>query len=138
MATSLALHNVFFANLANSHVLLGLFHGSYGVGGIIAPIIATTLVSRGVIWSRFYFLILAFRIVSLFLSGWAFWDFERDSVSAVEPLLQGEEENDAAAEDQLERVQTNKIQQLKDSLRNRATLAGGECHEGRLSSLYQS
>jgi len=128
MATSLALHNVFFANLANSHVLLGLFHGSYGVGGIIAPIIATTLVSRGVLWSRFYFLILAFRIISFFLSGWAFWNFERDSVDAREPLLQGEDEGDADAEveGELERVQTNKIQQLKDSLRNRATLAGGE------------
>ena len=126
MATSLALHNVFFANLANSHVLLGLFHGSYGVGGVIAPIIATSLVSRGIVWSRFYFLILGFRIISFFLSGWAFWDFERDSAVARQPLLQ-EEEDDADTGVQLERVQTNKIQQLKDSLRNRATLAGGEC-----------
>lgn len=120
MATTLALHNVFFANLANSHLLLGFFHGSYGIGGVIAPIIATALVSKGVLWSRFYFLILGLRVISFFLSGWSFWTFEKDAQhdqSLLEPSRQ-------ASDLHLERVETSKIQQLKQALHSRATLAG--------------
>ena len=34
MAVALSLDNVFIANLANAHVLLGFFHGSYGIGTV--------------------------------------------------------------------------------------------------------
>ena len=36
-AVTIALNNVFLANLANSTVVLGAGHGSYGIGGTIAP-----------------------------------------------------------------------------------------------------
>jgi hypothetical protein len=38
MATNLALSNVFAANLQNSTKMLGMLHGSYGIGGTIGPI----------------------------------------------------------------------------------------------------
>lgn len=47
MAFNLALNNVFCANFANGTTTLGLFHGSYGIGGTIGPLIATALVSHG-------------------------------------------------------------------------------------------
>jgi hypothetical protein len=76
------------------------------------------LVSRGVIWSRFYFIILGLRVISFCLSGWAFWTFEKDAAEQ-QPLIERQPD-----ELELERVATDKVQQLKDSLRNRATLAG--------------
>lgn len=51
MALNLALNNVFCANLANSTTSLGALHGSYGIGGIMGPLIATAMVSDGVQWS---------------------------------------------------------------------------------------
>lgn len=55
-ALNLALNNVFCSNMANSTVILGASHGSYGVGGIVGPLIATGLVSNGIHWSYFYFI----------------------------------------------------------------------------------
>lgn len=53
-AVNIALNNVFCSNLANSTVVLGAAHGSYGLGGIVGPILATALVSNGINWHRFY------------------------------------------------------------------------------------
>lgn len=53
-ALNIALNNVFCSNLANSTVVLGVAHGSYGIGGTVGPILATALVSNGVNWHRFY------------------------------------------------------------------------------------
>lgn len=38
IATNLALGNVFAANLQNSTKMLGIMHGSYGIGGTVGPI----------------------------------------------------------------------------------------------------
>jgi fucose permease len=38
MATNLALGNVFAANLQNGTKMLGMMHGSYGIGGTVGPI----------------------------------------------------------------------------------------------------
>lgn len=53
-AVMIALNNVFCSNLANPTVMSGAAHGSYGIGGILAPIVATTIVSRGISWHWFY------------------------------------------------------------------------------------
>jgi len=50
MATNLALGNVFAANLQNATKMLGFMHGSYGMGGIVAPLIATAMVSHGMLY----------------------------------------------------------------------------------------
>ncbi|KAF1814143.1 MFS general substrate transporter [Eremomyces bilateralis CBS 781.70] len=88
MATNLALNNVFCANLADSSVILGLAHGSYGVGGIVAPIIATTMVSNGMVWSRFYIITIAVRVIALIATGLAFRGYEADSPSQPQAALQ--------------------------------------------------
>lgn len=58
-AVNLALNNTFCANLSNYSSALGTFHGSYGVGGVLGPLMATGLVSAGVKWSSFYFVSIA-------------------------------------------------------------------------------
>ncbi|KAK8090723.1 MFS efflux transporter [Apiospora phragmitis] len=98
-AVSLAIGNVFCANLRREGIdsihllcyktnsdhkghgtaMLGAMHGSYGVGGTVGPIIATTIVTVGhTIWSRYYFLTLSLAVINLVFATWAFWAYERD------------------------------------------------------------
>lgn len=78
IAVNLALNNVFIANLANATELLGINHGFYGVGGTIAPLIATALASNGVHWTFFYIINLTLTAINLLFAGWAFKGYEID------------------------------------------------------------
>ena len=80
MAINLAIGNVFAANLQNGTQMLGAFHGSYGLGGTIGPLIATAMVaSGGFIWSRYYVIPLSVAILNGFAAGWSFWHYESES-----------------------------------------------------------
>lgn len=87
LALNLALNNVFCANLADPATTLGAFHGSYGVGGTIGPLIATALVSHGRRWSTYYFLTLSISTLNLLFAAWAFRSYEHDLPSPHPPLL---------------------------------------------------
>lgn len=79
MATNLALGNVFTANLQNSTQMLGIMHGSYGVGGTLGPLIATAMVaSSGFVWSRYYTITLGMAAFNLVFAGWSFWRYEKE------------------------------------------------------------
>jgi fucose permease len=125
MAINLALNNVFISNLANSTSMLGLFHGSYGIGGTIGPLIATAIASHGSAsrWSRYYFLSFGVTAINLFFAGWAFWHYERDA--APVPLLLADQRTAAtvAASSGVEQPPT-KTQLLAQALRNKTTLLG--------------
>ena len=87
MAISLALGNVFTGNLQNSTQMLGLMHGSYGIGGTLGPLIATAMVtSGGLVWSRFYILTLSIAIFNAAFAGWSFWNYEKESLTSSTPL----------------------------------------------------
>jgi MFS family permease len=79
MSINLAIGQVFCANLASNTVITGLFQGAYGLGGTVAPLIATSMISRGYLWSRFYLTLLALAVFNLFLVAWAFWKYEAES-----------------------------------------------------------
>ncbi|KAF8854208.1 MFS general substrate transporter [Acephala macrosclerotiorum] len=84
MAINLAMGNTFTVNLHNGTKMLGVMHGSYGVGGTIGPLIATAMVSTGgLIWSRYYLLPLSVTIFNLVFAGWSFWHFESESNSTL-------------------------------------------------------
>jgi hypothetical protein len=85
MAMNPAICQVFIANLANNTALIGVYQGSYGIGGITGFLIATALASQGNIWPRFYAVELGIAALNLAASGWAFWDSERES-SPITPL----------------------------------------------------
>ncbi|KAL7627399.1 hypothetical protein AAE478_001592 [Parahypoxylon ruwenzoriense] len=78
VAVQLAICNVFCANLRNGTTMLGAMHGSYGIGGTIGPLIATSIVSAGALWSRYYLLTLGFALFNLGFSTWSFWDYEKE------------------------------------------------------------
>ena len=58
-AWALSVNNVFVSGLKNGTSLLGVFHGCYGVGGILGPLLATPIVSAGKPWSEFYYITLS-------------------------------------------------------------------------------
>lgn len=88
MAIYLAMGNTFAANLVNGTKMLGAMHGSYGIGGTIGPLIATSMVTKGgFIFSRFYILCLGVALFNLFFAGWSFWHYEAEtSITLLTPL----------------------------------------------------
>lgn len=66
--------NAFAGNLNNENEILGLLHGSYGLGGILAPTIETMLIARGYKWNSFYYVISFAAIISLLNSVFFFQD----------------------------------------------------------------
>ncbi|GAB7325841.1 hypothetical protein MBLNU13_g09916t1 [Cladosporium sp. NU13] len=116
-ALNLALNNVFCANLANSTVLLGFAHGAYGVGGTVAPIMATAMVSSGILWSRFFLITIALRIVCFFFAGWAFRAYEQEGINGYTNSLQETTTRNSATE-------PSKLHLLRRAISNRTTLIG--------------
>lgn len=118
-AMNLALNNVFLSQLANSTILLGLGHGSYGVGGTIAPLVATAMVSRGITWSRFFLITLVIRAIALVCAGYANKDFEKEDCYATN--LELERMN---TQQRADHVEPTSLQLLRQALRNRTTILG--------------
>jgi len=116
-ALNLALNNVFCANLANSTVLLGFAHGAYGVGGTVAPIMATAMVSNGILWSRFFLITIALRIVCFFFAGWAFQGYEQEGINGYTNSLQETTTRNSATE-------PSKLHLLRRAISDRTTLIG--------------
>ncbi|KAF2993191.1 hypothetical protein E8E14_000584 [Neopestalotiopsis sp. 37M] len=85
-AVNLSISNVFTANLQNGTTLLGIMFGSYGVGGIVGPLIATSIVSTAGpdAWHHFYFLTVALALSAAAFFTWAFRGYERESELPVD------------------------------------------------------
>lgn len=128
-AIDIALNNVFCANLANSSTILGIAHGSYGIGGILGPIIATTMISNGIPWSRYFSLTLSIRVLTIGLAGWSFWNYEREPAAHLFQAL----ERTASRRNAMEAGHPTKLQSLWHSMKNRSTLIGALfifCYQG--------
>lgn len=117
---NLALNNVFCANLADSTVILGLAHGSYGIGGIIAPLVATVLVSNQILWARFYLIPLGVQVCCFFFAGWAFWTYEKEGTSVYANALQQVASRQSTAGSD----EPSKLRLLGRALRTRTTIIG--------------
>ncbi|KAJ5488956.1 hypothetical protein N7539_003846 [Penicillium diatomitis] len=116
VALNLALTNVYCANLPNSTTALSCLHGGYGLGGTVAPLFATAMVSRGIRWSLFYIVPLAFCLLNLIYAIWAFAGFEEDTSAEV---IRPTSSRPSTASRSLSRMQ-----QLKRAIHNRTTLLG--------------
>ncbi|KAL9031702.1 MAG: hypothetical protein Q9196_000298 [Gyalolechia fulgens] len=112
-AVNLALNNTFCANLANYATTLGLFHGSYGVGGTVGPLMATTLVAAGRKWSSFYYISLGVTFLNICMAHWAFRNYETDNPAQRNALLRTPSGH-----------KTSKSQLLQQALKNRTTILG--------------
>ena len=83
MAKSPPLTQYLKASLSNATTLLGIFHGSYGIGGTIAPLIATLMVSSGALWFDFYAILLGLSIINGITAFFVNRNFEAET----EPTL---------------------------------------------------
>ncbi|KAL8947842.1 MAG: hypothetical protein Q9222_005913 [Ikaeria aurantiellina] len=112
-AINLALNNTFCANLANYSTTLGLFHGSYGIGGTVGPLMATALVSGGKNWSSFYYISIGVTALNFCMAYWAFRKYETDNPAQTNALLRTPSGRKAS-----------KSTLLKQALRNKTTILG--------------
>ena len=119
-ATFLAMTNSWVVNLLNGTTILGSMHAFYGLGGVIAPLIATALVSKGVRWSAFYFIPLGISVFTIFSMSWCFRGYEQDSPVTLLTELE------KTASQQLAHgtVQPKKKTALRKAASNRTTLLG--------------
>lgn len=142
MAIMLALGNVFLANMAGSTVILGLSQGAYGIGGrhtrsngvhparahyclgIIGPIAASVLASHGILFARFYAILISVRLISLAVAGWSFHDFEREMSQEQESFKMGEHTGGEQRPSEAATNGANRLQGLKLAIRNRVTISG--------------
>ncbi|CUM65975.1 uncharacterized protein PRCAT00003629001 [Priceomyces carsonii] len=91
LATVLAQSNVFLSRLDKLSKFLSFFHGSYGIGATVSPLIATSIVNSGIAWHFVYLIMLALMTFSLINLWFSFtgadedlkpWDFD-DSDSTL-------------------------------------------------------
>ncbi|KAH6680445.1 major facilitator superfamily domain-containing protein [Halenospora varia] len=118
MGVNLAISQVFCANLANNTAMVGFYQGSYGIGGTIAPLIATAMLSRGYIWSRFYLIELGFAVFNLFFSPWAFWKYEIESEQSLPMPANGQNQV------QTKRSEKRRWESFKTIMSNKPTILG--------------
>ncbi|KAJ5893518.1 hypothetical protein N7495_005209 [Penicillium taxi] len=118
MALSLALSNVYCANLANGTTALGFAHGAYGIGGTVAPLFATAMTSSGIRWSLFYIISLAVCLANIAFTSWAFFNFENDTLAAPQRARL------AGHSSTIESELLTRSQILKKVITNRTTLIG--------------
>ncbi len=91
MSVNVAISNTFCASLRHGTTVLGVLHGSYGIGGTLGPLIATAIVTlAGAVWSRYYFITFGFALFTTAFSAWSFWGYERE-LGRRQPLVSAEE-----------------------------------------------
>ncbi|KAI5211915.1 hypothetical protein AUEXF2481DRAFT_478984 [Aureobasidium subglaciale EXF-2481] len=66
--------NAWVGAMQNANEILGLLHGAYGVGATIAPLIATSMISKaGLPWYSWYYVMIGAATIELVTSVHAFW-----------------------------------------------------------------
>ena len=52
--------NAFFGSLAHANEMLGFLHGFYGLGAVLSPLIATSMITKlGTPWYAFYYIMVS-------------------------------------------------------------------------------
>lgn len=60
--------------MANANEVLGVMHAFYGAGGVIAPLIATSMITKAQLqWFHFYYIMIAAAVIELAVTVSAFW-----------------------------------------------------------------
>ncbi|EQL03662.1 Major facilitator superfamily domain, general substrate transporter [Ophiocordyceps sinensis CO18] len=85
--------NTWVGNMHQANELLGIIHGSFGLGGTVAPLIVSAMVARlHLEWYTYFYVIIAVVCIELVFALWAFWDatgavyrqkLRRDAVGGV-------------------------------------------------------
>lgn len=65
--------NAWIGNMESANELLGFLHGSYGLGATIGPLIATAMVTKGLPWYSYYYIMIGMTGLELLLTTTSFW-----------------------------------------------------------------
>lgn len=66
--------NAWVGNMHQTNELLGIIHGAFGLGGTVAPLIASAMVAKlEMPWYTFYYVLIFVVLIELGFGSWAFW-----------------------------------------------------------------
>jgi len=66
--------NAYIGNMERADEVLDFLHACYGVGGVVSPLTATTMTSKGNLgWWMFYYVIINLAVIELVWCTAAFW-----------------------------------------------------------------
>ncbi|KAK3621535.1 hypothetical protein LTR56_019260 [Elasticomyces elasticus] len=66
--------NAWIGAMANANEVLGFLHAFYGLGATIAPLVATTMMTKGGLpWYTWYYIMVGAAVIELAVSVHAFW-----------------------------------------------------------------
>ena len=66
--------NAWIGNMPQANEILGFLHGSYGLGGLLSPLIATAMITKAHLkWYIFYYIMIGFAFIELISEVAAFW-----------------------------------------------------------------
>ncbi|KAF1840897.1 MFS general substrate transporter [Cucurbitaria berberidis CBS 394.84] len=87
--------NAWIGNMANPNEILGFLHAFYGVGAVLAPLIATTMITKGdrLPWYTFYYVMIAMAFIELVTSTTAFWGATAAVFRAANPRTSDTKDN---------------------------------------------
>ncbi|KAL4765274.1 putative MFS efflux transporter [Aspergillus foveolatus] len=121
MALNIAMNNVFCANMANPTTALGCFSGAYGIGGVVAPLLATAMVSNDTRWTFFYIITLGIASMNLLLSSWAFAGYDENAATPLVSERAPSTDPIATADSE---TTICRLRHLKTAICSRTTLLG--------------
>lgn len=84
-------YNAWVGDMANANEVLGFLHGFYGLGALLSPLIATTVITKaGWQWYEFYYLMIGAAVIELFGLVGTFWRATGSVYRAQHALIQNE------------------------------------------------
>lgn len=72
LALGLSQHNYYISRIDKASTYLGFFHGTYGVGAALGPLIGTIMVSHNIKWNLFFLVLVGIAFFNCFSTFFAF------------------------------------------------------------------
>ncbi|MCJ1474729.1 hypothetical protein MMC13_003389 [Lambiella insularis] len=67
--------NAWIGNMQNANEVMGFLHGAYGLGGTLAPLIATAMITEWHLeWYKFYYIMIGISFTELWAAVIVFWE----------------------------------------------------------------
>ncbi|KAH7414332.1 major facilitator superfamily domain-containing protein [Phaeosphaeria sp. MPI-PUGE-AT-0046c] len=87
--------NAWLGNMANPNEVLGFLHAFYGLGAVLSPLIATTMITKGskLPWYYFYYVMIGMAAIEVVTSITAFWSATGAVFRAENPRTSGTKDN---------------------------------------------
>lgn len=90
--------NAWVGNLRNANELLGLIHGTYGLGGTVAPLIASAMITKlNLQWYTYYYIMVGLSVVEVITGLTSFWSATSEAYRKRHKLDDGRQPTSTAA-----------------------------------------